>query len=74
MFRGAEAAFVLLPGSAPDVLDYLADQAHLTASYVRAIKASGIKRIVALSAQGAGLRYGSVATLTEKVAQPLDGP
>lgn len=64
-FRGADAVFALLPGSPPTISDYLADQARMTANLVQAIKASGVERIVALSAQGAGMRSGSVAALTE---------
>lgn len=63
-FRGADAVFALLPGSPPNAPDYLADQARMTASLVQAIKASGVERVVALSAQGFGLRSGSVAALT----------
>ncbi len=74
-FRGADAVFVLLPGSPPNAPDYLADQARLTASLAQAIKASGVGRVVALSAQGAGLRSGSVAALTglEEALRSLDG-
>ncbi len=65
----------MLPGSPPSAPDYLADQARLTANLVQAIKASGVERVVALSAQGAGLRCGSVAALTglEEALRSLDG-
>jgi uncharacterized protein YbjT (DUF2867 family) len=74
-FRGADAAFVILPGSPPNTPDYLADQARLTTNLVQAIKASDIERVVALSAQGSGLRYGSVASLTrlEESLQSING-
>ncbi len=73
--RGAGAAFVVLPGSAPNAPDYLADQARLTARLAQAITASGVQRVVALSAQGAGLRSGSVAALTglEETLQSIEG-
>jgi len=73
--RGADAVFVMLPGSPPNAPDYLADQARLTAALVQAITASGVARVVALSAQGAGLRSGSVAALTglEEALRSIDG-
>ena len=75
-FRGANAVFAILPGSPPNVPDYSADQARMTANLVQAIKASGVEHIVAISAQGAGnLRYGSVAALTalEESLKSIDG-
>jgi len=74
-FHGAGAVFVMLPGSPPNAPDYLADQARLTANLAQAITASGVKRVVALSAQGAGLRYGSVAALTglEESLRSIEG-
>lgn len=63
-FRGADAVFVLLPGSPPNAPDYLTDQARMTASLVQAIQMSEVGRVVVLSAQGSGLRCGSVAALT----------
>jgi uncharacterized protein YbjT (DUF2867 family) len=63
-YRGSAAVFVILPGSPPDAPDYLADQARLTANLARAIAASGVERVVALSGQGAGLRYGVLAAFT----------
>jgi len=73
--RGADAVFVVLPGSPPNAPDYLADQARLTGALVQAITASGVERVVALSAQGAGLRSGSVAALTglEEALRSIDG-
>ncbi len=74
-FRGADAGFVVLPGSPPNAPDYLADQARMTANLVRAIKASGVERVVALSAQGSGLRYGVLAAFTglEEALRSIDG-
>ena len=75
-FRGADAVFILLPGSPPNVPDYLADQARMTANVVQAIKASRVERAVALSAQGGGrVHSGSVASLTrlEESLQSIDG-
>ncbi len=74
-FRGADGVFVMLPGSPPNAPDYLADQARMTANLVQAIKASGVERVVALSAQGSGLRSGSVAALTgmEESLRSIDG-
>lgn len=74
-FKGADAVFAMLPGSPPNTPDYLADQARMTANLVQAVKVSGIERVVALSAQGAGMRSGSVAALTEmeEALNSIDG-
>jgi uncharacterized protein YbjT (DUF2867 family) len=74
-FRGASAAFVLLPGSPPDIPDYLAHQACMTDHLVQALDKSGVERVVALSGQGAGLRAGSFAVFTglEDALKCLDG-
>lgn len=64
-FLGADVVFVLLPVSPPNVPDYLADQVRMISNLVQALKASGTERVVALSAQGAGIHSGSVASLTE---------
>lgn len=74
-FLGIDAVFVILPGSPPNAPDYLADQARMTTNLVQAIKTSGVKQVVALSAQGSGLRSGSVASLTylEESLQSIDG-
>jgi uncharacterized protein YbjT (DUF2867 family) len=74
-FRGAGVVFVLLPGSPPNVPDYLADQTRLTAHVAQALDRSGVERVVALSGQGAGLRAGSFAVFTglEEALQHLDG-
>ena len=75
-FRGAGVVFVLLPGSPPNVPDYLADQARMTSRLVQALDMSGVERVVALSGQGAGLRLGSFAVFTglEEALRSLDGP
>jgi uncharacterized protein YbjT (DUF2867 family) len=74
-FRGADGVLALLPGSPPNAPDYLADQARMAANLVQAIMASGVERVVALSAQGSGLRSGSVAALTgmEESLRSIDG-
>lgn len=74
-FRGADAVYAMLPGSPPNIPDYLADQARMTNNLVQALKASGVRRVVALSAQGAGIRSGSVASLTvlEETLRSVDG-
>jgi uncharacterized protein YbjT (DUF2867 family) len=74
-FRGAAAVFVMVPGSPPDVPDYLADQARMAARLAQALDRSGVERAVALSGQGAGLRIGPLATFTEleKALQSLHG-
>jgi uncharacterized protein YbjT (DUF2867 family) len=74
-FRGSTAVFALLPPSAPDVSDYLADQARMTAHLVQALDMSGVERVVALSGQGAGLRIGNFAVFTglEEALRSLDG-
>ncbi len=74
-FRGAGVVFVLLPGSPPNVPDYLADQARMAANLAQALDMSGVERVVALSGQGAGLRIGSLAVFTglEETLCSLDG-
>ncbi len=74
-FRGAAAVFILLPGSPPNAPDYLADQARMTANLVQSIKASGVEKVVALSAQGIGIHSGAVAALThmEESLQSIHG-
>jgi uncharacterized protein YbjT (DUF2867 family) len=56
--RGADAAFLMIPPhyNAPDMR---ADQRHVGASLIEAVKQSGIKRVVMLSSVGGGLPAGT---------------
>jgi uncharacterized protein YbjT (DUF2867 family) len=63
-FRGADAVFVMLPPPAPNIYDYLGDQTRTAAKVAEALDRSGVERVVALSGQGAGLRFGAFAVFT----------
>lgn len=56
--RGADAAFLMIPPHY-NVPDLRADQRHLGASLIEAVKKSGINRVVVLSSLGAGLSAGT---------------
>ena len=66
-FRGADAAYVLLP-FAPEVPDLFAHMAHLGEAIVTAVRAAGVPHVVALSAVGADLPSGT-GFLTSMYAQ-----
>lgn len=57
-FRGAKAIYTLLPYD-PTVSDYLAQQAAVGEAIVQAIRASGVRKVVALSSVGADLASGN---------------
>ena len=57
-FRGADAAYVLLPDS-PEAPDWHAHMAQLGEAIVTAVRAAGVPYVVAVSAVGADLRGGT---------------
>lgn len=57
-FRGADAAYVLLP-FAPEVADGYAHMAQLGGAIVTAVRAAGVPHVVAVSAVGADLPSGT---------------
>jgi uncharacterized protein YbjT (DUF2867 family) len=57
-FRGADAAYVLLP-FAPDVPDVYAQMAHVGEAVVTAVRAAAVPYVVAVSAVGADLPSGT---------------
>jgi uncharacterized protein YbjT (DUF2867 family) len=57
-FRGADAAYVLLP-IAPDVPDWHAHMARLGEAIVTAVRAAGVPYVVAVSSVGADLPTGT---------------
>jgi uncharacterized protein YbjT (DUF2867 family) len=62
--RGADAAFIMIPQHF-HVDDYAADQRRIIGSVVAAVRASGVRKVVALSAVGASLRTGLSGVLAE---------
>lgn len=62
-FAGADAVYLMVPNNfaAPSILEH---QKAVSNSYINALKASGVKRVVLLSSIGAHLRHG---------AGPIDG-
>jgi uncharacterized protein YbjT (DUF2867 family) len=66
-FRGAKAIYTLLPYD-PSVSDYLAQQAAVGEAIVQAIRASGVRKVVALSSVGAELASGNgpIASMHEQ--------
>lgn len=57
-FRGADAAYVLFPYD-PGAPDHAADQQRLGEAVVRAVRAAGVRRVVALSSVGADVPAGT---------------
>ncbi|WP_242443029.1 NAD(P)H-binding protein [Pseudomonas sp. LFM046] len=66
-FRGADAVYTLLPYD-PSVADYMAQQAAVGEAIVRAVRASGVRRVVAISSVGADLASGNgpIASMHEQ--------
>ncbi|NWL75831.1 FMN-dependent NADH-azoreductase [Pseudomonas taiwanensis] len=66
-FHGAEVVYTLLPYD-PSVTDYMAQQAEVGEAIVKAIRASGVRRVVALSSVGAELTSGNgpIASMHEQ--------
>ncbi len=66
-FHGADVVYTLLPYD-PSVADYMAQQADVGEAIVKAIRNSGVRRVVALSSVGAELASGNgpIASMHEQ--------